>query len=183
MMLDLPPYHHGPWITTYTGKQFDISDPQPDQIDIEDIAISLSRTVRFRGMTILPYYVAHHCVLATYLLAPEYRLWGLLHDAAEAYMGDMPKPLKTHLDSGYVAIEQRVMRVVAEKFGLEWPMPDQVKLVDRILLVTEAERLMKHNPEDWHMELGVDPDMSLPILPLDSDRAYCEFMLVYHEWK
>lgn len=175
------PYNHGTWITTYTGKQFDFADPQPDQIVIEDIAVSLSRTVRFRGMTIEPYSVAQHSVLVASLVPPEDALWGLLHDAAEAYVGDLPKPIKHHMGRAFRAVEDRILQVIGETFGLSWPVPDSVAVADRQMLVTEVERLMEHQSENWHLAYGFEPDHELPILPLTTNGAYRYFLATFHK--
>jgi hypothetical protein len=82
------------WLATYSGAEFSLIDPQPDQVRIGDIAHSLSQLCRFVGATRSFYSVAQHCVLVSDHCPPEYAFAGLMHDAAEAYCLDMPRPLK-----------------------------------------------------------------------------------------
>lgn len=87
----------GTEIVTYTGKVFDFMDPRPEAICIEDIAHSLSHICRYGGHTPEHYSVAQHsCMVANLLVphGPDYALAGLLHDAHEAYIGDIVTPLK-----------------------------------------------------------------------------------------
>src|ERR1017187_6756440 len=113
------------FIQTYTGKVFDFDDPQPEQIDILDIAHALSNLCRFGGHTRWHYSVAQHSIYVSRLcglgaLAPVWpmdALYGLLHDAAEAYCVDVPRPIKNEL-TGYTEIEGRVHAAVYAKLGL-----------------------------------------------------------------
>src|SRR5690242_11754504 len=84
----------GDWMQTYTGRRFWPLDPRVDDIDIGDIAHHLSLVCRFAGACREFYSVAQHCVGVSYVCDPKDALWGLLHDAAEAYVGDMVRPLK-----------------------------------------------------------------------------------------
>ena len=81
---------NGSWLQTYTGIQFWPLDPRPEEIDIQDIAHALSLLCRFNGHCQRFYSVAEHSVHVSTILAPEFGLWGLLHDAAEAYLSDIP---------------------------------------------------------------------------------------------
>jgi len=151
-------------ILTYTGRWFDVFDPRPEDVDILDIAHALSLTNRYGGHTDLPYSVAQHSVLASQEVPEEDAMWALLHDAGEAYLGDVPKPIKVNLPA-FEEAEDRVLRVIAEKFGLEWPMPRSVKEADLRLLLTEARDLMPgplSNYRPWAP--GVEPyDWSISV--------------------
>lgn len=95
-MTNTPP-NRGPYIQTYTGKKFHPFDPKPEEICIEDIAHSLAHICRFNGHTEFFYSVAQHSLIVAHLLkdeSPLTQLLGLLHDAAEAYIGDIPAPIK-----------------------------------------------------------------------------------------
>jgi 5'-deoxynucleotidase YfbR-like HD superfamily hydrolase len=164
-----------PWISTFTGKKIYPWDPKPEDIEILDIAISLSRTARFRAHTTGFYSVAQHSLLASHLVPFSDMLWGLLHDAPEAYIGDFPGPLKQMVPE-YEVAEQALMRAVCDRFGLPHKMPPSVEEVDLLLLVSEADRLMHFHPEDWHLKFGVKPDRSLFLDLMDSDTAFREFM-------
>jgi len=119
----------GDWIQTYTGRIFYPFDPKPEDIDIEDIAHALSFTCRFGGHSKQYYSVAQHCVHVSMHSSKEHALWGLLHDADETYLTDVPKPIKPGL-VGFKAIQESILKAVAERFDLCWPMPAEVKAVD-----------------------------------------------------
>ncbi len=112
---------------TYTGKTFDFDDPK---VDIEDIAYSLSQICRFGGHCRPFYSVAEHCIAMSYLC--KHKRWGLMHDAAEAYTGDIITPLKSKLKE-IRTIEDRILLEVASTFGLEWPIPLEVKEKDQTM--------------------------------------------------
>lgn len=124
---------------TYTGKLFDILSPDPRDIELIDIAISLSNQGRFNGQTNEYYSVAQHSVIVSRMVKNENALWGLLHDGAEAYIGDIISPLKHCDEIGWFIkrIESQIQFAIAEKFDLEWPIPDDIGIHDMRLLVTE----------------------------------------------
>lgn len=132
------------WIETFTGIQFDILRPTVRMVDIEDIAHALSQANRFTGHCKFPYPVAQHSRLASYLVPEEFALWTLLHDASEAYCGDMNRPLKHFSAAGkaYRRVEKRVQGVICDRFGLSRIEPPQVKLADTAMLFAEKEQLM-----------------------------------------
>lgn len=140
------------WIQTYTGKRFYPLDPNPDDIDIVDIAAALSKTCRFGGHTVVWYSVAEHCVHVARHAAPEYKLAALLHDASEAYLVDVPRPIKP-LITNYYDIETKIEHAIAKKFGITFPLPEAVKLLDSRILSDERDQAMK--PTDFsHTEWG-----------------------------
>lgn len=129
------------WITTFTGRRFYVLDPRPQDVAIEDIAHALSLQCRFTGHVRQFYSVAEHCVRVSDACL-EHALWALLHDASEAYIGDMSAPLKhTPEMSRYRTTEKRIRSVIAECFGLVLPEPPEVKIADRRMLLTEARDL------------------------------------------
>ena len=113
------------YLSTYTGKKFYPYDPRPEQICIEDIAHGLSMLCRFVGQCRFFFSVAEHSIAVARLLPANLKLFGLLHDASEAYLADLPRPVKAGLPE-YKAIEANVERVIAEKFELPFPMPPEV---------------------------------------------------------
>lgn len=125
-------------IRTYTGKVFDLKILDPNSICIEDIAHGLSHTPRFGGHLKQFVTVAQHSVDVCYNVSPENRLAGLLHDASEAYIGDMPAPFKK-LMPDYKRLESNLMKVIAEKFGFEYPLNFDVKHCDHSFLSIEWE--------------------------------------------
>lgn len=138
----------GGWIQTFTGKQFWPMDPNPDVISIIDIAVSLSRINRFTGHTTFPYSVAQHSCLVCDILPQEYKKWGLMHDAHEAYVNDMVSPVKKFFPS-YQEVETKLMKAVSQRFDLIWPVPKKIVEADYILLATEKRDIMGPAPADW----------------------------------
>jgi hypothetical protein len=141
--------------------------PTPDEVHVEDIAHSLSLLCRFNGHCLRFYSVAEHSVRVSRILPPGLALWGLLHDAGEAYLTDLPRPVKKSFPE-FSALEDRVLRQVASRFSLSWPMPKEVKDADNRLLATEARDLMAPWPEDWRLGVPPLPD---PILPVGAEAA------------
>lgn len=141
---------HNNWIQTYTGRQFFPADPQPEDIDIIDISHALSNMCRFTGHTKDFYSVAEHCERASRLAKPGFEFAALIHDASEAYLVDVPAPIKPYL-KGYKEIEERLQRVIELRFGLEPGILEspEVKRVDMIMLASEKRDLMGHPPTSW----------------------------------
>ena len=131
-------------IETYSGKWFDILNPTPDMIDIESIAHATSMVCRFSGHTRHHYSVAQHSWLGSYFVPKEYRLEFLLHDASEAYIGDMSRPLKHCTEAGkyYREVEARISAVIREKFGLPAVQSDVIHVIDNQMLYAEKAQLM-----------------------------------------
>lgn len=168
------------WIQTYTGRMFDLNHPTPDMVDPIDVAHALSNLCRFNGHTEDHYSVAQHSVIVSYHV-PEYlALAGLLHDAAEAYVGDVAKPLKNMLVS-YAAIEDRVRCAVAERFGVPVgymeTMP--VAVADVRALVTERRDLLGEPPRDWDLP-SAEP-FERRIEPWSARQAKVEFLVRLEE--
>jgi hypothetical protein len=136
------------YFQTYSNKEFYILDPRPEDIDIVDIAHALSNQCRFNGHVNMFYSVAEHSVLVSNNLPDELKLWGLLHDASEAYMGDMVRPLKNDMPK-FLEAEENLMWVIADKYNLEWPMPKEVTLMDNIVLATEKRDIKGPAPRSW----------------------------------
>ncbi len=159
------------WIQTYSGKQFFPLDPRPEDIDIRDIAHSLSLQCRFNGHCLEFYSVADHSLHVSRLLPRELTLWGLLHDAGEAYLTDLPRPIK-HSVEGYNELEERMLEVIARRFDLPWPMPAEVLRADDVALVTEARDLMAPAPASWGMTVEPVPEAIVPLAPGDSEQMF-----------
>lgn len=138
-----------PWHQSFSGKVIDLLRPTVDDILLVDIAHSLSNICRFGGATVNFYSVAQHCIFVSRLLPPHLALWGLMHDASEAYLGDITRPLKMYLNGKYTDLEKIYMRVICEKFGLSEEEPTEIKEADIIALVTERRDLLLEQSEDW----------------------------------
>lgn len=152
-----------PEILISNGTYFNFNHPERAEYTIFDIAHSLSNLCRYTGHVGRFYSVAQHSVMVSEIVPERYALAGLLHDASEAFLGDVASPLKQLLPD-YQAIEERVERAVLAKFGLDYPLPDAVKRADMIALATE-ERVLCPRHKQW--EITVD----LPCLAPDTVTA------------
>lgn len=141
----LPPCMAGV-IRTFSGKMLNVVKPNPDHINIEDIAHALAVIPRFGGQTKLFYSVAEHSIRVAELLPMELKLAGLLHDASEAYIGDVQSPIKILLPN-YYQIEDKLMKAIARKFGFDYPWDIEVDAADRALLELEWRWLVDQS--DW----------------------------------
>ena len=135
---------------TYTGALVDLQSFSQADVRLPDIAHALSLINRYTGHTLYPYTVAQHSVIVSKLCSPENALWGLMHDASEAYLGDVASPLK-HMLPQYRTLEQHVQREIAKRVGLTWPMPDEVHDADTRVLLAEKAWLMSVE-HDWGIE-------------------------------
>lgn len=139
----------GNWLQTFSGVKFYVRDPRPEDVRIEDIAHALSMVVRFGGHVRRPYSVAEHSVRVAECVAelggsPEEIFWGLMHDAAEAYVGDIIWPLKRAPElAGYKMVERRVELAICKAFRMSYDMPAIVKHADLVMLATEKRDLMR----------------------------------------
>lgn len=138
----------GDWIQTATGLQFWPIAPSPSDVCVEDIAHALSMLCRFGGHCLRFYSVAEHSVLLSRAASAENKLWALLHDASEAYLVDVPRPIKPFL-AGYREAEDKIMRAVCAKFDLSIDMPAEVKDLDKRILTDEAQQNMAEPPVQW----------------------------------
>ena len=160
----------GDWMQTFTGHRFYPLSPRADEIDPVDIAHALSLLCRYGGHVDRFYSVAEHCVLMSHAVPAEHALWALLHDATEAYVVDVPRPLKREL-TDYAAIENGVMAAILARFELPCAdthahrihdfrcggmMPPAVKNADNRILLDETAALMPRR-EHWTQDDEFEP--------------------------
>lgn len=138
----------GNWMQTYTGRMFWPLDPRPEEVDIEDIAHSLSMQGRFAGHADHWYSIAEHSVYVSRFVPAEHALQALLHDASEAYVVDVPRPVKPAL-TNYREIEDRVWEAIAAHFGVPAELHPSIKLAENAVLLAEQRDLMKPPPMPW----------------------------------
>ena len=166
---DLPPT--GSSIRLASGRYIDLLNPEADNIYLSDIAHALSHICRFGGHTATFYSVAEHSLTVSAMVQrqtgdPQEAMVGLLHDAAEAYIGDMVRPLKHSNEmAGFLAIETRVEQAIAEWFGLSSLSSQIVKEADRGLL-------------SWEMAIYRDADWRTPTL---QEQVRAAFIARYHD--
>ena len=141
----------GDWIQTYTGKKFYPLDPRPEDICIEDIAHSLANTCRYNGHSKKFYSVAQHSVIMSYAPIIGDPRWFLMHDAAEAYISDVPRPIKPML-AEFKSIENMILGAVAEKFNLGNPNHPSIRHADAVMLATEKRDVL-NTPVEWEIIL------------------------------
>lgn len=166
----------GDWMQTYSGRAFWPLDPRPEEVSIIDIAHHLSMKCRYAGASRCFYSVAEHSVHICRALrlagaAVEVQLWGLMHDAAEAYLPDVTRPIKPDLQ-GFAAIEARVMRAICIAFGIEGAQPDIVTRYDEAILADEREQIMGPPPRPWRQTA---PPLGINIRGWEPPRAALEF--------
>ncbi|WP_313135631.1 phosphohydrolase [Stutzerimonas nitrititolerans] len=149
------------WILTRTGRRFDLLAPCPSQIFVLDIAHALAHLCRFNGHTSRHYSVAQHSLVVASIVPAEHKLAALLHDATEAYVGDMVRPLK-QLMPEYQQIEQRIWHAICERFDIAPELPECVKEADMLALATERAQLMPDHPAEWECLAGITP-LSMPL--------------------
>lgn len=150
----------GDWIQTYTGRAFWPFDPRPEEVCIEDIAHALAFQCRYGGHCKRFYSVAEHCYWVSQLCSEENAFAGLMHDRTEAYLVDLPRPIKWHLPE-YKALEFVLDSVTAIPFGLPAMMPIEVKRIDSAILICERDQIMSNPPYDWEVLSAVDIDIEL----------------------
>ncbi|MFZ5586120.1 MAG: phosphohydrolase [Thermodesulfobacteriota bacterium] len=168
----------GPWVQTRSGRAFYPLDARPDDIDILDISHALGFQCRFNGHTRHFYSVAEHSVLLSLAVAPDLARWALMHDAAEAYVGDIIRPIKQALPV-FKAAEEITLQAIAQAFGLSWPIPEEINGADLALLAAERLPIMGPSESEW----------DLRCLPLDDvrfrfwgpERAAREFLARFYE--
>lgn len=170
----------GDFIFTFTGKRFYPIDPRPEEIDIRDIAHALSMQCRYTGHVSRFLSVAEHSLGVASLLPQELKLAGLMHDASEAYLADIARPIKHCSDFGdlYRVAEHRLMGCIAEKFGLDFDHP-LIKEADDAMIYVEANALMPPDPcwTQWWRPILIGSSMEIE--NLDPHWAELKFNYEY----
>lgn len=181
-----------PWMATASGAVWPLLAPQPHMVRWRDVAEALARICRFGGHLDASrghYSVAEHCCRVADILPPETRLYGLLHDAHEAYLGDMTAPLKEALRLLGAGDAMRVLADIHDRalFGAAmapWPMPAAhaalVQWADLRLLATERRDLLAPDQPDWDMALP-EP-LPRTIRPWSWARAADEWLGRLNRW-
>lgn len=172
-----------------TGLYLDFENPKLEQVDVQDIALALSNTCRFGGHVSRYYSVAEHAVRVSWLMEergcyPEAQLAGLHHDSHEAYIGDLPTPLKRLFGMRVGITARKIDRLIALRIGLDgtsWFHCDAVLAADRTMLRLEAGQLKLSGGvgEHWtHVEPLTRPEWVLGWTP---EQARAEFLMRHGE--
>ncbi|MGE8141729.1 YfbR-like 5'-deoxynucleotidase [Novosphingobium sp. NPDC080210] len=169
----------GPVIATYSRGYFNFADPDATPLEILDIARGLANTCRYGGQIGRFYSVAEHSVHASHLVAEEHAYAALMHDATEAVIGDMVKPLKEILPD-YQAIEERIEASIFKTHGVPNPLPQAVKVADIQMLILEKEQL-KGNFDEWSWCQGVPRPQHRRLECWTPAEAFSRFMARYSQ--
>jgi hypothetical protein len=164
------------WIQTFTGRGFTPLTPKVWDISVLDIAHSLSNQCRWNGHTRRFYSVAQHSVHVALYCSLENQLAALMHDSAEAYLSDLPTPLKKVMPQ-YRHFEVNLWETIAERFELSVTLPDEVHYVDRQMLAIEYKQLMEPCPAGFHWDYPPIriPELALPAWqPLEARNIFLQ---------
>ena len=173
------------WIQTFTGRKFFPLAARVEDVDVRDIAHALSLKCRFCGHCAKFYSVAEHSVRVSWemeRLGKRAAMWGLMHDAAEAYVADIGGPIKKHFyvhdgdgaAETFDAAEDRLLAVIAHALGFEAVQYEAVREADYTLLVTEARDLLGPPPEPWGMVQTPLEGRIEPWGPAAAEKAFLE---------
>lgn len=165
---------------TFTGEMFDVFQPNKWQIHMADISHALSMLCRYGGHSRNFYSVAEHC----FLIAEHFVDQGendlarvaLLHDATEAYMGDVIRPLKLHFPL-YRQVEDVLQEIIFTKFGIPPEIPLEVKRAD--LRITGDERLALLHKRPWSPDIDSLPYLDVDIHSWEPHRAKKNYLDLY----
>ena len=158
-------------IALHDGDFFDFADPESHNFNIATIGHSLSHLCRFTGHTIRHYSVAEHSVLVSRLVPDELAFGALMHDAAEAYLGDVSSPLKALLPE-YKALEERVERAIAAFFSLDFPLHPLIKSADKALYREELRQMTNGHDNLWHVDQPKVDVMITGMQPKDAKNFF-----------
>jgi hypothetical protein len=167
----------GNWMMTYTGRAFYPYDMRVEDFCIEDIAHALSLLCRYGGHCKQFYSVAEHSVIVSRMVPREHALAGLMHDATEAYLVDMPRPIKVGFPQ-YKEMEAKIWTMVAARFGLREQLPAEVHQADGHALWHEMAAIMAPVPKGHEWGMGspapelLRPDLIRCWTPKDAERFF-----------
>lgn len=164
------------YIRTFLGRRFDFDNHRHYNLNIEEIAHSLSQQCRWTGHTKKFYSVAQHCVLCAQNVSKEFEFEALMHDASEAFIGDVSSPLKKKLPD-YKKISEPIERFICDYYLLPFPHSPEIKVIDNILMETEGRQLIN----GWKADENIQP-LDMTIKPWSSEWAKAEFLYIAYKY-
>jgi hypothetical protein len=164
-------------ISLLNGGHFDFLEPEKSVYAVEDIARGLSHTARFSGQTQRPYYVSQHSIIVSKIVPEEFALEGLMHDAMESFMADIPSPLKKLLP-GYIELEKRAEADMCKRFGMKFPFHPSIKEADIRVFLAERRDMQPCVTEKCYEGYEAYPNK---IIAWDSHMSYIYFMRRFKE--
>jgi hypothetical protein len=173
-------FARGPTITLASGRLFDFLDPHGSDFTIEDVAHGLAHVCRYAGQCRAFFSVAEHSIMVSDLVT-EFAYEALLHDAAEAFIGDITRPLKQLLPE-FKRIEANVQDAIIERFGMNPDYKQAVKEADLRVLAAEQIQAMAPGCADWAAPAGIDP-APVVVRYLDPVSAKREFLGRYERYR
>lgn len=172
------------WIQTLTGKKIFLDSPQPGDFDILDIAHGLALTCRYSGQCGRFYSVAEHSINVMQHLPDELKFAGLMHDASEAYIHDITRPVKCWLNAHglnvYHLLEDNFMLAIAERFEFQYPINHLVKYVDNKVILTERRDVVEDQDLDWEIPGEPYPESTMEF---SINTAVEMFLAMFHYHK
>lgn len=172
----------GPSIILSNGKSLYYDDPDPGVMDPEVIATATSKLCRWTGHCLEFFSVAQHCVFVSRNVPPEHALAGLMHDASEAFVGDVNRPLKWAMETAspgmFAEIEDRMHVALAERYGFQFPFHESVHLADAVSIATEKRDILPKDGIPW---LDMPEPSPYQLRPLGPRGAYNLWMHRYEE--
>lgn len=186
-----------PWVQTASGKKIDLIEPDPKQITLHDIAVQLARTARYSGATLRFYSVAEHSVLVSEHLEAEghdleTQMHGLLHDAHEAFIGDMTTPVQLALGADFklklAKLKIRLDGAIATALAPHLLPPDvaAIHAADMAVLMAERRDLLAEPPASWGPRLeSVSPSVHVRpqgVAPLIASKVFMHRFRDLHDW-
>lgn len=158
-------------ISIGNGDFFDFLSPEDHGYDIKLIAHALSNICRYNGHSKRFYSVAEHSVLVSQCVPTSLQLCALLHDASEAYVGDMTSPLK-RLIPEFGVIEDRIQACIAKVYGLPYPFPNEIHIADKRVYKAELPQITRSKDAMWYPELEPAPVKVIGLTPAKAEQLF-----------
>jgi hypothetical protein len=166
----------GTWIETFSGHKLDVFNINQEAIDIVDIAHALSMACRFNGHLKKFLSVAEHSIIVASMVEESHQLAALLHDSAEAYITDVPRPIKQMLPA-INDLDAALTKAVFEKYGCEYPIHEEIRAVDRELCLAEA-RDSNMDVDSWTETYAYLEHTPFHWSPVEAEKY---FLKMFHE--